>query len=308
MSFENRLSNRLTESQKASLTNYWDRISSVGHAIRAERTAMFALTILVIFIVIGLLAPYIAPYDPFASLQGPNGAYKRLQPPSPQHPLGTTYFSRDVLSQLIWGTRISLLVAFVSGFAVMIVGTTVGLVSGYYKGNIDLGLMRVVDILYGIPATPLILVLAIFFGASVWNIIFAMVLVLWRTMARVIRSETLSLAEKPFVKAARATGASDFRIIYLHIAPNLIPLILIETTIIMGYAITTEAGISFLGLSGAETISWGTMLQFTFSTGSIRTAWWWVFPPGLCITLLVMSFFYLSRAIEQVTNPDTGRL
>lgn len=307
MSTRTAFADRLTESQRASLANYRRRLASLARAVRAERTAMLGLAILTAFLFVAVFAPYLAPYDPMTSLESSSGGFARMESPSLQHPLGTTYFARDVLSQVIWGARISLLVAGASGLAVMAVGTTVGLVSGYYKGNVDLGLMRVVDILYGIPATPLILVLALFFGATVWNIILAMTLVLWRTMARIIRSETLSLAEKPFVKAARAAGAGDLRIIYLHIAPNLVPLILIETTIVMGYAIITEAGISFLGLSGPETISWGTMLQFTFSTGSIREAWWWILPPGICITLLVMSFFYLSRAIEKVTNPDAKR-
>jgi peptide/nickel transport system permease protein len=123
-------------------------------------------------------------------------------------------------------------------------------------------------------------------------------------MARVIRSETLSLAERPFVKGARAAGASDFRIMFYHIVPNLLPLIMVETTIVVGWAIVLEAGISFLGLGASEIISWGTMLQLTFASGAIRTAWWWVLPPGLCITLLVMSFFYFSRIVENITDPE----
>jgi peptide/nickel transport system permease protein len=164
--------------------------------------------------------------------------------------------------------------------------------------------MRIVDILYGIPATPFILILVIFFGTSIWNVILAMTLVLWRTMARVIRSQTLSLSERPFVKSARAAGASDLRIMFYHIAPNLLPLIMIETTIVVGWAIVLEAGISFLGLGASELISWGTMLQLTFASGAIRTAWWWVLPPGISITLLVMSFFYFSRIVEDITSPE----
>jgi peptide/nickel transport system permease protein len=131
-----------------------------------------------------------------------------------------------------------------------------------------------------------------------------MMLVLWRTSARLIRSETMSLAEQPFVKAARASGASDARIMFVHIAPILVPIMLIEGTFVAGSAILLEAGISFLGLGATEMMSWGVMLQLTFSSGAIARAWWWVIPPGLSITILVVSFFYISRGIEDVTNPQ----
>jgi peptide/nickel transport system permease protein len=199
------------------------------------------------------------------------------------------------------------MVGLLSGLSVMIVGTSVGLIAGFYKGTVDLLIMRVVDVLYGIPQTPLVLVIALFMGASVWNVILAMVLVLWRTMARIIRSQTLSLSERQFVKSARAAGASNRRIIFYHIAPNILPLMFIQTTITISGAIVLEAGISFLGLGAQDMTSWGTMLQLTFSTGAIREAWWWVLPPGLGITLLVLSFFYLSRALEQITNPEVDR-
>jgi peptide/nickel transport system permease protein len=268
---------------------------------------MFGLIVVGLFTLMGLVGPYIAPYDPFTSHQTATGAQAILQPPSLEHPMGTTSLGRDVFSQWIFGVRVSLLVALLSGLSVLVVGTTVGLISGYYKGKIDLVMMRVVDILYAIPATPLILVIALFFGSSVWNVIIGMVLVLWRTMARVIRSQTMSLSERPFVKAARASGASDLRIMYVHIAPNLVPLMLVEGTFVMGAAIILEAGISFLGLGATEMVSWGTMLQLTFSSGAINQAWWWVLPPGLSITLLVVSLFYISRGIEDVTNPELNR-
>jgi len=189
----------------------------------------------------------------------------------------------------------------------MIVGTTVGIAAGYYKGRVDTILMRIVDILYGIPATPFVLVLVMFLGPSVWNVIVAMTLLLWRTMARIIRSETMSLSQRPFVKTAKAAGAGNFRIMYSHLLPNLLPLIMVETTIVVAWAIALEAGISFLGLGSVNMISWGTMLQLTFSSGAIRTAWWWVLPPGVGIMLLVLATFHLSRTVEKISNPATDR-
>jgi peptide/nickel transport system permease protein len=297
----------LSQGQRVELQLYKQRFLDGWRIFRQNRPAMFGLIIVGLVILIAIFAPLLAPYDPFATHQKANGLPAILQPPTADHPMGTTNLARDVFSQWVYGSRVSLMVGFLSGATVLAIGTTVGLVSGYYKGKVDLVIMRIVDVLYAIPATPLILVIALFFGSSVWNVIIGMMLVLWRTMARVIRSQTMSLSERPFVKAAKASGASDLRVMYVHIAPNLVPLMLVEGTFVIGAAILIEAGISFLGLGATEMVSWGTMLQLTFSSGAINRAWWWVLPPGLSITLVVVSFFYISRGIEDVTNPQLNR-
>lgn len=294
----------LTETQKGSLARNKERLLATAKAIASQPIALIGFGLLVFFVFLAVAAPLIAPYDPSRHFVMDTGLPVSLEPPSSQHLFGTTHDGRDVFSQWVYGSRVSVMVGLLSGFVVMVIGTSVGVIAGYYKGTVDLVIMRIVDMLFGIPATPLVIVLAMLWGASVWNILIAMALVLWRTMARVIRSETLSLAERPFVKSARAAGASDFRIIVYHIIPNLVPLMLIETTIVVGAAIIIEAGVSFLGLGAVNMISWGSMLQLTFATGAIREAWWWMLPPGLSITLMVLSFFYISRAIEEVVNPD----
>lgn len=278
-------------------------INTLKH-ILADRQAVIGLTIIISFLLLAVFAPFLAPYDPDHIFYDENNEVKIEQSPSLEHPMGTDAWGKDVLSQWVYASRITVMVGLLSGFIVGVIGTTVGLIAGYYKGLVDLVIMRVVDVLYGIPATPLILVLAILFANSIWTILIGMALILWRTMARVIRAQTLSLSERPFVKSAKASGASDLRIIYLHIAPNLLPLILIETTFVVANAIILEAGVSFLGI-GAE-LSWGTMLQLTMVTGAIRHAWWWVLPPGLAIMMIVVSFFTVSRAIENITNPEGG--
>lgn len=298
---------RLSKNQRITLELYKERLRSAAHIYRQNRPAMIGLGVIVVILVMALTAPVLAPYDPNENFYNDAGQPMDLQPPSVAHPLGTTHLAKDVLSQLIWGSRVSVIVGLFSGLTVLLVGTTVGLIAGYYKGTVDLVLMRFVDVLYGVPAIPLVLVITMFVGNSVWNIIIAMALVLWRNMARLVRSQTLSLAERPYVKAAKAAGASDLRIMYLHIAPNLAPLMLVEGTFVMGAAILIEAGLSFLGLGAAEMISWGTMLQLTFTTGAIRSAWWWVLPPGLSITAMVVAFFYISRGIEDITNPVLER-
>jgi peptide/nickel transport system permease protein len=270
-----------------------------------NKQAMLGLGIITIFILLAAFAPIISPYDPQIIHKTESGLPKSTHPPSVEHPFGTNTYGIDIFSQWIYGTQVSLMVGLASGFVVGLIGSTVGIISGYYKGMTDMILMRLVDILYGIPALPLILVLALLFGNSVEIIILAMALILWRTTARVIRSQTLSLSERPFIKSARATGASDFRIMFYHLAPNLLPIIFIESTIVVAAAIILEASVSFLGL-GAE-LSWGTMLQLTIETGAIRHAWWWVLPPGLSITILVLAFFLVSRGIEDIVNPEGNR-
>ncbi|WP_313693481.1 ABC transporter permease [Halorarum halobium] len=295
---------RLSRSQRIQFEHYRSRLVEAVAVFRENRMAMVGAAVVALTLFMAIFAPVLAPYEPTETVYNDEGTPATLQPPSAEYPMGTNHLGQDILSQWIYGSQVSLLVGFLSGLSVVAIGTTVGLVAGYYKGTIDLVLMRVVDVLYAIPATPLVLVVALFYGSSVWTVIIAMILVLWRTSARLIRSETMSLAEQPFVKAARASGASDLRIMFVHIAPILVPIMLVEGTFVMGSAILLEAGISFLGLGATEMMSWGVMLQLTFSSGAIAVAWWWVLPPGLSITALVVSFFYISRGIEDVTNPQ----
>lgn len=283
-----------------------ERYIDSARVFASNTSALISLLAILFFVLMAIFAPYIAPYEPQETIRTEEGA-PTLEPPSAAHPMGTTQFANDVFSQWIYGSRITVIVGILSGLAVMTVGTTVGVISGYFRGLVDTALMRLVDVLYGLPATPFILVLALFIGASVWNVILAMVLVLWRTMARLTRSQTLSLAQRPYVKAARSAGASDIRIMAYYIVPNLVPLMLIETTLVAGRAIVLEAGVSFLGFGAANSVSWGTMLQSSFATGAIRKAWWWVFPPGVSIAIIVIALFYVSRGLEEVTNPELTR-
>ncbi len=296
----------LTRSQQITLQLYIEQFGRAFRTFAENRLAVLGTLIIFAAIVMAVFAPVLAPYPPFAVQETSDGSAAILQEPSPKHLFGTNHLARDVFSQWIYGSRVSLLIGFLSGISVMVLGTTVGLISGYYGGTLDLIVMRFVDILYGIPAIPLILVVALFMGSSVWIVIIAMMTVLWRSMARIIRAETLSVSNQPFIKTARAAGASDFRIMAVHILPNLVPIILIEGTFTIGSAIIIEAGISFLGLGASEMISWGSMLQLTFSSGAIY-AWWWVIPPGVAITAVVLSFFYISRGIEDITHPSVGR-
>lgn len=227
----------------------------------------------------------------------------RFSPPSEKHWFGTDHLGRDLFSRSIHGSQIALLVGFLGAFLVMLIGTNIGLISGYYGGRTDTILMRTVDVMYGIPFEPFALILVLLFKPSLAIVILAVSLLTWRTTARLIRAQVLSLRERPFVKAARVAGASDARIMYLHILPNVMPLVFLELAITVGVSIIAEATLSFLGLGPPQSVSWGGILHDARLSGAWRTAWWWNLPPGFLIMLTVLSVFFISRSLEVVANP-----
>lgn len=269
-----------------------------------SKMAMAGLAIIAFYVVVALLAPYIAPYGPYERLYTANGGWADLQPPSLAHPLGTTKAAHDVLSQLLLGTRIAMFVGILGAFMVAVIGTTVGIVAGYYGGWVDEVVMRIVDILYGLPFIPFVIVLVTVLGANVWNIILGIALLYWLSTARVVRSEVLTVRERPYVEAAQAAGASDLRVMVVHILPNVIPLSALYAAIAVGYSIVAQASIAFLGFGDPSVPSWGVMLQRAFVTQSFGEAWWWVFPPGLSITLVVMGAYLVGRGYEEIVNPQ----
>jgi peptide/nickel transport system permease protein len=255
------------------------------------------------FAALAIAAPLLAPYDPLAVNYLAGNKLARLQPPDAQFLLGTTYYGGDVLSQLLIGARVSLVVGLLSAFTIVFVGTNIGLVAGYYGGRVDAVLMRLTDVAFGIPFLPFAVLLVALLRPSIWNIIFAISCLLWRSAARVIRAQVLSLKQRAFIRAALIAGASSWRIIYLHIFPNVLPMALLYVALGVAYAVLAEASLSFLGFGDPNMISWGTMLYDTYLTGSVSRAWWWALPPGLCITLFVISVFLMARDWERVVNP-----
>lgn len=226
-----------------------------------------------------------------------------LAPPSRTHLFGTTHLGRDIFSQTVYGSRTALLVGILAAVMVTAIGTNVGLFAGYFRGRVDNVLMRIVDVMYALPFEPFAMVLVMIFRPSLAIVILAVGLLTWRSTARIIRAQVLSLANRPFVKAARTAGASHLRTMYVHIAPNVLPLALLQLAVSMAFAITAEATLSFLGLGPPQTFSWGTILHAARLSGAWRVAWWWVIPPGLLIMITVVSVFFISRALEVITNP-----
>lgn len=260
--------------------------------------------ILAIFMIMAIFAPQIAPYGPYERVIAPNGSWVTYASPSWKHPLGTTGEAYDIFSQLVYSTRLAFMVGILTAMFVAIIGTIVGLVAGYYKGWLEEILMRITDVAYGIPFLPFAILLVVFLGHSVWNIVLAVSILLWRETARVVRSEVLTIREKPMIEAARMSGAKNTRIMFSHIGPQIIPTTVLYAVFAIGWAILNEAGISFLGFGDPYIISWGRMLHDAFiSQGLARGSWWWFVFPGLCIIAMVVSVYFIGQGLEEVVNP-----
>jgi peptide/nickel transport system permease protein len=271
--------------------------------------AVIGLLIYAVFVLTAIFADRIAPYDPTEILYTESyDLAADLRPGQEGFILGTTSLGRDIFSQIVYGTRSALLIGITAAFMVALIGSIVGLVSGYFRGWVDTVLMRLADIAFGIPFLPFVIVLAAFLRPSVWNVVIAMALVLWRDTARVIRSQVLTLRSRGYVDAARVAGSSDFKIILRHIAPNILPLSFLYGSIAIGWAILTEASISFLGFGDPQSISWGYMLQDAFASQALaKQAYYWFVPPGICIILVVAAGFFITRGYENILFPKLGR-
>ncbi|MGA7397775.1 MAG: ABC transporter permease [Solirubrobacterales bacterium] len=258
----------------------------------------FGLTILGVAFFVAIFGTVIAPYPPEAS------SLDVLQPPSFDHWLGTTESGADVLSQLLVGTRVSMLVGFAAAVISAILGSAVGIASGYFGGWTD----RILDALENwflvIPTLPLMIVLARLLDPTLTVLIAVIGLTSWAGTGRIVRAQVLTLRERAFVERARALGAGDTYIIKTHILPNTLPLIFANTVLIIAVAILSEAALSFLGLGDPTRISWGTMLENAFNSGAPSAgAWWYVIPPGLAITMLVLGVSLLGFLYEEYINP-----
>lgn len=254
-----------------------------------------------IMIVAAVFAPLLAPYDPYERVQVK--AEDILAPPDEQHLLGRDDAGKDVWSQLIYGARVSLIVGFTASLFSMLIGTTVGLVAGYYGKWVDNVLMRIVDFLMVLPDLPLMLVIIAVWGRGLFKIILVISLLGWTYTARLVRSQTLSIKERQFVTRARAIGASNGRIIIRHILPQVMPLILAQAVLDISASILAESSLSFLGLGDPTLISWGNMLNFAFERAVSRQAWWYLLPPGFAILWVSLSLILIGNNLEEIVNP-----
>jgi peptide/nickel transport system permease protein len=265
---------------------------------RVSRIGMLGLFIIIAFIIIATIAPMITPYDPRALVGTP------FLTPTGGHLLGTDQVGRDIYSQLIWGSRVSLMVGLLASAFGVAIGTAIGLVSGYFRGPPDSILMRITDLFITLPGLPLMLILAALLGRSMWNIIFVISVTGWTGTAKMVRSQTLSIKERPYIEAARSVGARDSHIIMRHILPNIFPLVFANAIVGIVDAILAESGLSFLGLGDPTKPSWGQLLRYANEAGALATGrWWFIIPPGLCIMLVAIGFAFSSYSLDQILNP-----
>jgi peptide/nickel transport system permease protein len=266
-----------------------------------NRVAVAGSVIVIVLFAVSLLAPWLAPHDPNAI-----DLKNVLAPPSAGHPFGTDPLGRDVLSRMIWGAGISLKVGFVATGIAILIGTILGALAGYYGRWVDALIMRFVDIMLCFPSFFLILAVIAILEPSIWNIMIVIGLTGWMGVTRLVRADFISLRERDFVQAARAIGAGDLRIIFLHILPNAMASVLVTATLGVAGAILTESALSFLGIGvQPPTPSWGNIL--TAGKDNIDIAWWLSFYPGLAILITVLGYNLLGEGIRDALDPRLRR-
>ncbi|MFB6221626.1 MAG: ABC transporter permease [Halolamina sp.] len=220
-------------------------------------------------------------------------------------PLGTNDLGQGIYSLIVRSAGDALYIGFAAGILSSLVGVPLGLISGYYGDTwIDEAIQRVVDVMYGLPFLPFLIVLVAIRGITTTNIILGIAVTSWLNNCIVIRGETLSLKERAYVESAKVSGASDTRIVFRHIMPNVLPIAFVFLAQDAAGAIIAQASLAYLGLADFTTASWGLMLQNIQSTGYVFQAWWWLIPPGLCITAIAAAFYYIGFSMEDVTNPQ----
>lgn len=286
-------------------TSVWPhrtRLGAVGRALLANRGAAFALVVLMVVVAGASFAPQVAPHDPYKmNLEAPF-----LPPGSPGHLLGTDNFGRDILSRLLYGGRISLVIGIVVVSIAAVTGSVLGLVAGYYGGWIDQALMRLVEMFFAFPALILVIAVMAILGPSIFHVMWVLGLVSWPRYARLVRATVLGLRAHEFVEAARASGATNLRIMFRHILPNSLGPIIVTATLGIPEAILASASLGFLGLGvRPPTPEWGMMVSegkdFLFRSP------WLITWPGLAIAMVVVSFNLLGEALRDALDPRTQK-
>lgn len=291
----------VTASGRLTAPSRWAPAKRFAKQFFATPTAVAGVAILAAFVLLALLAPlFVHPSDlDVTKVSGP-----LLAPPSRHYLLGTDLPGRSVLLLTIWGTRASLAIGVIATILTMIVGTAVGLIAGHYQGITSRLLMTLTDWFITLPSLPLAISLAAILGQGSTSITIAIAVTSWTGTARLVRAQTLAVEARPFVERSRALGAGNTQIMLRQVLPNVMPLVLVSSTLTVAGAILSETTLTFLGLGNATEVSWGTMINQAFATGAItRGAWWYLLPPGIAIVVVVLGFTMTGRAVEHILNP-----
>ncbi|MGW1463951.1 ABC transporter permease [Streptomyces sp. NPDC002308] len=271
---------------------------------RTHRAGVVGLAVLVVIAVLALAAPLLVGTDSKSVTEAPGGP---MESPSAAFPLGTDQFGRSLLALLLWGARVSLTVGLLAAFLSVAIGTLVGVTAGHFKGWYGAVIMRVTDWFLVMPTLVLAIALATVLSRSLWTTILAIGVTTWPTTARLVRAQTLSVESRPYIERSRALGGGHGHIMSRHVLPNVMPMVLAQTTLAISTAILTEATLAFLGLGDPTVVSWGGLLQDAREAGAVSSGnWWYLAPPGLAIAVVALAFTLCGRTIESVLNPKLG--
>ncbi|MFJ8077988.1 ABC transporter permease [Streptomyces sp. NPDC096176] len=283
--------------RRHSVARFWS-------AYRTHRAGLFGLAALALIAFTALAAPLLVGGDVQSVTNAPGTA---MEKPSGEFPLGTDQFGRSLLGLLVWGARISLTVGLLAAALSVAIGTLVGIIAGHYGGWFSTVLMRITDWFLVMPTLVLAIVLATVMSRNVWTVIIAIGVASWPTTARLVRAQTIAVESRPYIERAKALGGGHGHIMNRHVLPNVMPLVLAQTTLGISSAILTEATLAFLGLGDPTIVSWGGMLQDAREAGAVSSGhWWYLAPPGIAIALVALAFTLCGRAIESVLNPKLG--
>jgi len=267
-----------------------------------NRNARVGLILVLIPIIMASFAQWIAPYSAHALTCRP------YEGPSPTHLLGCDDIGHDLLSQLIYGSRVPLLVGCLSAAIVTTLGTMIAIYPGYIGGLLDEILMRLTDAVMTVPYLVFLIVLTAYLGPNIWNIIMSIGFLGWPSTTRIVRSQVITLKTRLYVEAAVAAGAGRRYIMFNYILPGLLPAIIPLAVLSVMDGILTEAGLSFLGLGDSAQVSWGMILFYAqFRGGFVAGAWWWIVPPGIMITITSLGILFVSHALDEIMNPSKVR-
>ncbi|MEV6904860.1 ABC transporter permease [Amycolatopsis sp. NPDC051372] len=267
----------------------------------AQKGALAGFCLLALTVVVALALPLISDSD---GLDVTKATGHPLSPPDGQFWLGTDVDGRSVLLMTIWGTRLSLLVGFSATVLSVLIGTIVGIAAAHFGSWISAILLRFTDFFLVLPSLILAIALSAVLPQGTRTIILAIGLTAWPSTARLVRAQTLTIESRPYIERSRALGGGHLHVVGRHVLPGVLPLVLANTTLVVGNAVIADATLAFLGVGDPNAISWGAMLETALSSGAVtRGAWWNLLPPGIAIVLVVLFFTLVGRGLETVLNP-----
>ncbi|MFD4612575.1 ABC transporter permease [Streptomyces sp. NPDC058440] len=283
--------------RRASVVRFWRQY-------RTHRAGLVGLAALVLCALVALTAPLTVGADVRSVTDAPG---RPLESPSAHFPLGTDQFGRNLLGLLIWGSRVSLLVGLLAAVLSVAIGAVIGITAGHFRGWYATVIMRVTDWFLVMPTLVLAIALATVMSRSLGTIILAIGVTTWPTTARLVRAQTLAVESRPYIERAKALGGGHWHVMSRHVLPNVMPLVLAQTTLIISSAILAEATLAFLGLGDPTLVSWGGLLQDAREAGAVSSGdWWYLVPPGIAIAVVALAFTLCGRAVEAVLNPRLG--